>query len=208
LGTVLVLDVDGVILDPERAGSGRRHNALGERFGLDPTLLDEAFFRRSWSEVIVGHEPIEPAMAQALWELGWEIDVEAVLSCWFEADFAVDHEVVRAVNEWAASGIRVALATNQEARRASFLEHHLGAVLPIEGIAYSGAIGVLKSDPAFYPAADDRLGVEVPSDRVVFVDGSLDNVEVAQRHGWVGVHFNKKSDWQAQIGAALGKPDR
>lgn len=74
--TVLVLDVDGVLLDPTRAGRGGWQSALGEEHGLDPSLLDEVFFQRSWPDVIVGREPIEPALARALSELGWEIDVE------------------------------------------------------------------------------------------------------------------------------------
>lgn len=183
-GTVLALDVDGVLLDPGRGGRGRWQKAIGETFGLDPTLLDQAFFQRSWSEIIVGREPIEPTLARALLELGWEIDVEAVLRCWFEADFEVDHEVVQAVNEWAASGIFVALVTNQEARRASFLELNLGAVLPIMGMAFSGALGVLKSDPAFYPAAEHWLDIGGPGHRVVFVDDSLDTSK--QRNGMDG----------------------
>lgn len=202
--TVLVLDVDGVLLDPQRAGRGGWQGALRESHGLDPSLLDEVFFQRSWSDVIVGREPIEPALTRALLELGWEIDVEALLRCWFEADFEIDPEVVQAVNEWAASGIRVALATNQEARRASFLELNLRSVLPIQGIAFSGALGVLKSDLAFYPAAEHWLGIEAQSHRVVFVDDSLQNVGAAERHGWQGIHFRKQLHWRAQIGAALG----
>ena len=201
--TVLALDVDGVLLDPERGGKGRWQNALHERYGLDPTLLDEAFFQSSWSEVIVGREPVEPALARALLELGWDIDVESVLSCWFEADFEVDHEVVRAVIGWADSGVRVVLATNQEVRRARYLELNLGAVLPIEGIAYSGAVGALKSNPAFYPAADHLLGIDSSTSSVVFVDDSLENLGAAEGHGWHGIHFRKQSDWRSQIGAAL-----
>jgi putative hydrolase of the HAD superfamily len=203
--TVLVLDVDGVLLDPTRAGKGRWQCALRETYGLDPSQLDEAFFQRSWSEVIVGREPIELALARALGELGWEIDVETVLRCWFEADFEIDHQVVQAVNEWAASGIRVALATNQEARRASFLGRNLRGVIPIQGIAFSGALGALKSDPAFYSAAEHRLGIEAQSHRVVFVDDSPQHVEAAERHGWHGIHFQKQLHWRAQISSALGR---
>jgi hypothetical protein len=144
---ILVLDVDGVILDSERGGKGRWQSVLREKHAVDPSLLDEVFFQRAWSDVILGREPIEPALARALRELDWKIDVETVLSCWFEADFEVNHEVVRAVNGWTtAFGIRMALATNQEARRARFLEMRLGPLLPFAGIVFSGALGVLKND--------------------------------------------------------------
>jgi putative hydrolase of the HAD superfamily len=203
---ILVSDVDGVLLDPERTGKGSWHGALRERYGVEPALLDDVFFQRSWPEVLVGREPIEPALARALAELGWKIDVETVLRCWFEADFEIDDEVVRAANEWAASGIRVALATNQEARRAAFLELSLRPVLPFEGMVFSGALGVLKNDVAFYSAAEYWLGIDVHRHRVVFVDDSLQNVEAATRHGWNAVHFNKQVDWRAQIDSALASP--
>jgi putative hydrolase of the HAD superfamily len=202
-GIVLALDVDGVLLDPERAGRGRWQEALRETYGLDPALLDDVFFRRSWAQVIVGRESIEPALGRALVELGWNIGVEALLRCWFEADFEIDHEVVRAVNGWASSGVRVVLATNQEVRRARFLEQNLGAVLPVEGVAFSGSLGVVKSDPAFYPAAQDWLGIGNGGQKIVFVDDSLDNVAAAESSGWFGVHFNRQSDWFAQVTSAL-----
>jgi putative hydrolase of the HAD superfamily len=201
---ILVLDVDGVILDSERGGKGRWQSVLREKHAVDPSLLDEVFFQRAWSDVIVGREPIEPALARALRELDWKIDVETVLSCWFEADFEVNHEVVRAVNGWTtAFGIRMALATNQEARRARFLEMRLGPLLPFAGIVFSGALGFLKNDMAFYPAAERWLGIDASRDRIVFVDDSQQNVEAARRQGWEGVHFDKQGDWHSQIDSAL-----
>ncbi len=195
--------MDGVLLDPERAGRGRWQEELRETHGLDPTLLDDVFFRRSWSAVIVGREPVETALAGALTELGWDIDVEGLLQIWFEADFEIDDDVVRAADEWAASGARVVLVTNQEARRAAFLEQRLREVLPIDGMASSGALGAVKSDPAFYPAAERWLDVGARSNDVVFVDDSSVNIEAAEAHGWHGVHFSRRSDWRAQIGTAL-----
>jgi putative hydrolase of the HAD superfamily len=206
-GGVLALDVDGVLLDPGRAGRGVWQHALRERYGLDPALLDQTFFRTQWPDIVVGRAPIEPALDRTLQELGWGIGVEALLECWFEADFELEGDVVEAVNGWAARGTRVVLATNQEVRRASYLERHLGPVLAFDGMAYSGAIGALKSDPGFYPAAERSLGIAPGGRRVVFVDDARENVDAADRHGWLGIHFSKDHDWRQQIGAALLRPD-
>jgi putative hydrolase of the HAD superfamily len=203
--SVLALDVDGVLLDPQRAGRGRWQEVLREEYGLDPAHLDEHFFQRSWSQIIVGHEPIEPTLARALTELHWNLDVETLLQIWFDADFVLELEVVRAVDEWAASGVRVVLATNQEARRAGFLEQKLGVILPIGGMASSAALGAVKSDPAFYPAAERSLGIGGRGQRVVLVDDSSVNVDTANSHGWRGVHFDKRLDWRAQVTAALDR---
>jgi hypothetical protein len=40
LAPVLALDVDGVLLDPNRAGKGRWQRVLADRCGVDPNLLD------------------------------------------------------------------------------------------------------------------------------------------------------------------------
>ena len=159
-GPILALDVDGVLLDPARAGRGSWQEALREHYGVDPSRLDAVFFQRSWSAVVVGREPVEAALARALAELDWDIDVEALLQTWSATDLEIDHDVVRAVDGWATSGVRLVIVTNQEVRRARFLERVLTGILPIDGMAFSGALGTVKSDPAFYPAAERSLGID------------------------------------------------
>ena len=146
---------------------------------------------------------MEAALARALAELDWDIDVEALLQTWFATDLEIDHDVVRAVDGWATSGVRLVIVTNQEVRRARFLERVLTGILPIDGMAFSGALGTVKSDPAFYPAAERSLGIDGRGTDVVFVDDSLGNIEAAQAHGWHGVHFDKRSDWRTRITSAL-----
>jgi hypothetical protein len=68
----------------------------------------------------------------------------------------------------------VVLATNQEHWRASLLERNLRGVLPIEGIAFSGPLGAVRSDATYYPAAERWLDIEGRGRDVVFVDDSLE----------------------------------
>lgn len=203
---VLALDIDGVLLDPGRHGLGPWQSELASRFGVDADRLRAAFFEPAWPDVVVGRRAIEPALAAALDDLGWAVTVDQLLACWFEADLAVEREVVEAARSWAAEGARLVLVTNQEHRRASFLSHRLGAFLPISAMAYSAALGLLKSDPAFYPAASRTLGLQ-RDDTVVFVDDTADNVEAARRYGWSAVHFDKDGDWRGQITSAFSPPN-
>jgi len=115
----------------------------------------------------------------------------------------VDEEVAEAVRSWADDGARIVLVTNQEHRRARFLEEHLGASLPISAMAYSAALGYVKAEPAFFPAACRRLGIDENDDTVVFVDDSRENVGAARRFGWTAVPFLRDGDWRAEIDAAL-----
>jgi putative hydrolase of the HAD superfamily len=202
-GVVLALDVDGVLLDPAGAGPGGWQQVVGERFGVDPGPLRRVFFARQWPDVVVGRTAVEPALGRALDELGWTMTVEELLGCWFEADFTLDLDVLDAVRGWADDGARLVLVTNQEHRRARYLQERLGALIPLGGMAYSAGLGRLKEDPAFYALASARLGLG--DGAVVLVDDAPGNVEAARRHGWAAVPFTKDGDWRAAIAAALSR---
>jgi putative hydrolase of the HAD superfamily len=200
---VVALDVDGVLLDATGGGKGHWTNELSERFGLDGRALQTAFFRPYWSEVIVGTRPIEPALELALRELQWDLTVEDVLGCWFEADFEIDRDVVDAVRDWRKRGAEIVLATNQEHRRADFLRTRLHDIVPFASFLYSADLGAQKRHPAFFTAASERLGLADRARPVVLVDDDSANIDAARAHGWTGVHFSKHDGWRAEIDDAL-----
>jgi putative hydrolase of the HAD superfamily len=131
---------------------------LSTRYGVDAGGLDATFFQERWPRIIIGDMAIEPALAGVIDELGWTMTVEQLLDCWFEADYSVDHEVVEAARTWAAAGARLVLATNQEHRRAHYLDQRPRTLLPISGLAYSGALGYMKEHPPFFVKACHLLG--------------------------------------------------
>ena len=200
--TLLALDVDGVILDPLRGGRGPWQLAFSERFGVDAGRLDETLFATAWADVITGERPIESALQETLQELGWGMGVDAALECWFEEDFVTTPAVVAAATAWSQLGVPLALVSNQEPRRARFIEDRMASLLPIRGVAFSGDLGVVKSDPAFYHQAELCLGVVGTAQSVVFLDDTLRNVEVAASQGWTAVHFTQDRDWQGDVAAA------
>jgi putative hydrolase of the HAD superfamily len=202
-GAVLALDVDGVVLDPTLGGGGSWHRVLADRYAVDTDRFRQLFFSRYWPDIVVGRTAVEPALAQVIVELEWTMSVDDLLSCWFEADFAVDDDVVEAAKAWAADGVRLVLVTNQEHRRARFLEERLRALMPIDTVAYSAAVGFMKHDPHFFPAASDLLGIDRRARSVVLVDDDRQNIEAARRYGWSAVHFTKGEGWRREITAAL-----
>lgn len=201
-GKVLALDVDGVLLDPNRGGLGRWDLALQEEFGIDPAALQQRFFQRHWAAVATGQLDIEAPFAAALLDLGCQAHVDDVLRCWFEADNHLQELVVSAVAGWAAGGARLVLATTQEHRRAAFLRQRFSTLLPVELVLYSAVLGAQKPDAAFYEAASTMLATEGFPDQVVFIDDLLPNVEAARRHGWIAVHLNG-TGWHDAVEAAL-----
>ena len=73
----LALDVDGVLLDPDRAGAGHWTTELERRHGITREQLQETFFDTYWSEILVGRRALEPALAASLTAIGSAADVEA-----------------------------------------------------------------------------------------------------------------------------------
>lgn len=203
VGVTLALDVDGVLVDPDRGGLGPWRREIDRRFGVDSEDLSTVFFRRVWTEVVTGARAIEPAIADAFSELGWDIAVEDFLDCWLQSDFVVDFAVVEAVCGLAESGVRLVLATNQEHRRARFLHQRLGELLPLEDVMYSGAMGVAKPDVRFFELASKTLGCGKTPCRIAFVDDTAENVAVARIYGWTAELFTKTDGWRERLDALV-----
>lgn len=193
---VLALDVDGVLLDPERGGAGHWTNELTRRYGITRSELQEAFFLHCWEEVLTGRRALEEALGEALDQIGTPVDVESVLSCWFEADFVPFMPTIELARRAIDAGALVVLATNQEHRRAAFLEERLGRMFRVHAVFYSAALGHQKHDAAFFDLASDQLGLHGDRRRsVVFVDDVLANTETAEARGWTGVHADGGARW-------------
>jgi len=200
---ILALDVDGVLLDPQRGGQGHWTEALAARHGITREQLRETFFAPYWPDVIVGRRAIEPTLAASLAHLGADTSVEEVLACWFEADFVPVPDVVASVGAWADAGVTVVLVTNQEHRRVEYLREPLGALLPVTDILYSADLGVEKHDERFFALASARLGLVEGAPAPLLLDDDLRNVETAQRCGWSAVHFTGQAGWQVDVARAL-----
>jgi putative hydrolase of the HAD superfamily len=201
---ILALDVDGVILDPQRGGEGHWTEALGARHRITREQLRTTFFAPYWAEVIVGRRAIEPTLAASLAEIGAIASVEDLLACWFEADFVVVPDVVATVSAWGSDGVVIVLATNQEHRRVEYLRERLGALMPVRDIVYSADLGVEKHDERFWALAGGRLGVAALDPPPVLLDDDVRNVETARACGWSAVHFTGQPGWKADVERALG----
>ncbi len=203
----LALDVDGVLLDPDRHGDGHWTNELAARFGIERAQLRESFFMQSWDDVINGRRSVEDGLGKALARIGTTVDVESVLSCWFDADYAPIEETFDLARRAAGAGCRVVLATNQEHRRATYLHRRIRATVPLEGVIYSADVGYQKHDPRFFETASDRLGVNLDQrTSIVFVDDVMHNVDVARSSGWRAVHASAGQPWRQEVADMLGLP--
>jgi putative hydrolase of the HAD superfamily len=203
----LALDVDGVLLDSDRNGDGHWTNELTARFGIERAQLRKSFFMNSWDDVVNGRRSVEDGLGEALALIGATVDVDSVLSCWFDADYAPIEETFVLARRAAAAGCRVVLATNQEHRRAAYLRRRIEAAVPLDDVIYSADVGCHKHDPRFFEVASDRLGVNLDERAsIVFVDDVMNNVEVARSAGWRAVHASADQPWRHDVAGLLGLP--
>ena len=207
---ILALDVDGVLLDPERSGGGHWTNEMERAFGITRPQIRAAFFMRSWDDVVNGRRSVEEGIAEALAMIDVDVAVEDFLTVWFEADFAPIDDAIALARRAGDAGCRVVLATNQEHRRAAFLRERLGAIMPIDDVFHSAGFGVQKHEAAFFELASSRLGLgaERRGD-VVVVDDAEHNVEQARVAGWRAVHAapgTEPAEWIAEVEQLLDLP--
>jgi len=165
---ILALDVDGVLLDPARGGLGNWTVEMEGAFGITRPQIREAFFAKSWDDVVNGRRSVESGVEEALSVIGADVAVEDFLTVWFEADFVPNDHAIALAGRAHDAGCRVVLATNQEHRRAGFLRELASARL--------------------------GLGAEQLND-VVFVDDVEHNVMQARAAGWQAVHAAPGADW-------------
>ena len=198
---VLALDIDGVLIDPERGGLGHWTNELEQRHGITRKDWREAFFMQVWDDVVCGRRPIEPAVSEALVSLGSKVTVDELLDCWFDADSVIINSAVQLGAQAARAGYRTALVTNQEHRRAKYLRTLVGSSMHIDELVYSAEIGTQKHDPSFFVAATNRL--QVHPQKILFVDDTPINVQRAAEAGWTALHADPTGTWRARTRTLL-----
>lgn len=192
--TVLMVDVDGVLIHG-RPADGLPHFTYLERdLGLRPDLLQQEFFQTCWGDIIIGREPLEPRLAEVLAKIAPHLGAAVLIDYWFENDSRLDRDLLEELAALRQSGVTLFLATNQEHGRARYLMEQAGLDAYFDDILYSAALGHRKPSPDFFRLATERAGV-LPGE-IAFIDDMAENVEAARQFGWNAVH------WTA--GATLG----
>jgi putative hydrolase of the HAD superfamily len=182
--TVLMLDVDGVLVTGRPRDGKHLFTDLEEELGVPLERLQREFFAVHWPEIVVGQAALEPRLSAVLAEIAPDVSAAALIDYWFANDARIDAEVLAGVDRLRASGIRVLLATNQEHLRAKYLMETMGLNRHVDGVAYSAALGYRKPMPEFYAGAARVAGVE-PRE-LLLVDDVRDNIDAAIAAGWRG----------------------
>lgn len=187
--TVLMLDVDGVLVGPP------------ERFARDAVLdaalaaVREELSADDWQLLATGGaDLLETITGRGV------TGAETLLDYWYRSETHLDADVLDAVRRLRAGGMRVFLATNQEHRRARYLMETLGLDAEVDGIVHSAALGHRKPSPGYFAAAATRVGAR--TEDIVFIDDNADNVDAARLAGWRATMWLGDMPLEAAISAA------
>ena len=175
-----MVDVDGVIVvHPDPQGWSVH---LECDLGLSAELLQEAFFKPHFGDIVHGraglHDRLEPVLAQ----VAPHLSAETLIRYWFEQDAYLNNDLLTQLAEFRSRGIELHLATVQEHLRADSLWRTLGLQAQFDAMHYAAEIGWAKPAMEFFAAVEARAGFE-PAE-LFFIDDKVANVEAAQARGW------------------------
>ena len=188
-GTVLALDLDGVV-SLAHPGSAQPWSAtLKQDWGLDPEEMARDFFRRDFLEVLRGRLDLYVALHEYFEPKGLTDRLEEFVTYWFERDSVIDRHLLADVETWRQrTRGRVFAATNQEHHRVAWLRDKAGLGAHFDEIVYSAALGVCKPDRVFFTNAQARMKVQ-NSRSILFVDDTPANIDQARTLGWRAVLY-------------------
>ncbi len=181
INTVL-LDADGVIQSTpdgwlERVGAlcpepARARDFLSALFAAErPCMKGQGHF--------------ETALDGVLKQWKSRASLNDALALWTE--IKPDPEAMQTVARLRASGLTVALTTNQQAYRASHMLDMLGYDTAFDHTFFSCDLGHAKPEAGFFVAVLERL--ELAPHKALFVDDGQKNVEAARQVGLHAQHF-------------------
>jgi putative hydrolase of the HAD superfamily len=140
------------------------------------------FFLGPYRPLMVGECDLYDALAESLTKWNWKSTTEHFVDVWFNSCAECDPDVVHQIRTLQAAGIRCCLATNQDSRRAAFLE----GLEPLRDLFhprfFSCRIGAAKPDARYFEYLQASLGIS--GREILFVDDKQENVDGAIASGW------------------------
>lgn len=177
-----MLDVDGVLVGGRPSDGCHWATDLEADLGLSFAILQEAFFRHHWEEIVTGRADLRDRLTGVLARIAPRLATDQLLTYWFEHDARLNRELLKELAPLRSGGLRVYLATNQEHERARYLLNTLGLAAHVDGCHYSAAVGHRKPTPAFFDAVVLNLGLRPVE--LLLIDDDETNVRAAIEAGW------------------------
>lgn len=186
--TVIAWDFDGVlnrnIVDGKFLWAQRFEGDLGQ----SREVFERHIFGHDFDRVITGEQDLRDRVAEWAAAVGFADGPDALLAYWFQKDDLPDPQMLGLMRDVHGHGIRQVIATNNETRRASYIETATPFASLIERMFASGRMGTRKPRPDYFRQITDALSV--PPSAMVLVDDSQANVDQARHLGWQAYFFD------------------
>lgn len=187
----VVFDLDGVLV---------RGGVFGARLSRELRLaradLDN-FWHGPFARCTLGLADLKQEVAPFLDRWGYPGSVEGFLQAWFEADSALDAELLELVGWLRRQGLACHVGSTQERYRAAYLQGPMGLDRHFDRFFFSCNLGVRKPQPEFYRRITGEL--TLPPAALLFIDDQDANVQAARAAGWNAESFVPGTDIRALL---------
>lgn len=179
--SIYIFDADGVAIHPWGFA-----NALENEFGIS-TENTKAFFSGAFKRCLTGEADIEVLLPEFLGSWGWSGSTEQFIDFWLKSDDQPNAEILERVDQLRSNGHRCYLASNQERRRAEYINSQMGFGRRFDKLFFSCDLGFTKPDRRFF----DTIAAEISgrSSTITFWDDSEVYVAAAVESGWEAVRY-------------------
>lgn len=177
----ILFDADGVALKKQPYFSKK----ISEEYNV-PYELILPFYTNELKPCQVGKADIKEELAKYLPTWNWPRSVDEFLQYWFTTDVDPDPVVLSLVASLRARGIACYLSSDQEKYRGEYIRTTASLGTYFDGTFFSFEVGFSKSDPEYFRAVANTLGLK--PEEIQFWDDDQKNVEVAKSVG-IDAHF-------------------
>jgi len=185
---IIAWDFDGVLNRNIVDGAFVWKANFDEDMGASVEDFSEFVFRSGrFSDVLIGKRDIKDIVAEWVETSNCDKTASEVLDYWFAKDALPDAETLKLLDRSRDLGWLNVIATNNEARRAAYIEQQMGFGDKIESVFAAGPMGCKKPDPTFFKTIETALDAR-PND-LMLIDDKEENVLAAKSLGWSGFYF-------------------
>ncbi len=188
---VIAWDFDGVLSRNFVNGRFVWSDNFEADTGQSKEVFDTYVFDRDLDAILTGKEDLRDRVAEWAQFVGYAPGPDDLLAYWFAKDARSDPMLLGLMDRIAERGLRQVITTNNEARRAAYIENEMGFGDRVEHVFASGRMGLAKPDLEYFKVVTNALGVH-PGD-VFLVDDRVENIEAAIQIGWQGMLFTDET---------------
>ena len=182
---LIVWDFDGVLNANIVEGRFVWTDRLYADWGILPADLSAHIFESGLIHAVLrGASDLRDVLVEWFAQTGRDIDADAFLAYWFKHDARPDAQIMQHLR---APHLRHVIGTNNEARRAAYIEAEMGFGSLVEHVFSSGRMGCAKPDADYF--AQIEAWSSLPPDQHALIDDTAANVAAAHARGWRAFHF-------------------